>query len=389
LDSLLGSSTSPLWEREKIERIPLYRALFLPAERDAFIVFRDQVTRLQYLRPINEILDRGLYFKLRGYEYHAYLDFHVVHSTAAQDYRSLYNFIGSEGIPDVDQALRELILKPIQEPYCALVNPGYMGYLSRKYTDGKKIEPLDENEIKLKIGNFLTGISHHLNKSIPGKDLGDEIYRLFTTSLRLKSLITYLSGPKSDKMRELTKFLIEPLDENEKIHQTLMVWALCSQIGKFSDEDAFEDISNAWMDEWQLAKPLSEILKAQGCGDDEVKEQRLLLRLGIAQQDWYEKSRRQPFDVLVKNWLTDPEIQTFLRVNRYQGVLWYNREAFDKFTWWISLIPLIKALSQPSAGRTKIVEMMLNLYEIIAGLKKIERKSDYKFEKLFELIRSK
>jgi len=113
-------------------------------------------------------------------------------------------------------------------------------------------------------------------------------------------LITNLSGPKSDKMRELTKFLIEPLDENEKIHQTLMVWALCSQIGKFSDADAFEDISNAWMDEWQLAKPLSEILKAQGCGDDEVKEQRLLLRLGIAQQDWYEKSRRQPFDVLVK-----------------------------------------------------------------------------------------
>lgn len=374
---------------KKIESIPLYRALNLPAERDAFIVFRDQVTRLQYLRPINEILDRGLHFKLRGYEYHAYLDFHVVHATPAQDYRSLYNFIGNKGIPDVDQALRELILKPIQEPYRAIVNPGYMGYLAEKYADGKKIEQLDENEIKQKIKNFLAGISHQLNKSMPGRDLADEIYRLFITSLHLKSLVTNLSGPKSDKMKELNEFLLEPLDENEKIRQTLMVWALCSQIGKISEIDAFEDLSNAWMDEWQLAKPLSETLKDQGCGDDEVNEQRLLLRLGIAQQDWFENSRRVPFDVLVKNWLSDPEIQTFLRVNRYQGVLWYNREAFDKFTWWMSLIPLIKALSQPSTGRTEVVEMMLNLYEIIAGLKKIERKSDYEFEKLFELIRSK
>ncbi len=374
---------------KKIESMPIYRALFLPADRDAFIIFRDQVTQQQFLRPMDEILDRGLHFTLRGYEYHAFLDFRIVYSSPAQDYRSLYNFIGHKGIPNMDQALRELILKPIQEPYRAIVNHGYLGYLIEKYEDGKETEPTDENEIKLKIRNMLNGIGNHTNIGLTAGKLEDEIFSLFNTSLNLKTIIAGLAVPKSSKVKELTEYLLEPFEDKEKMHYTLLVWSLCSQIGKIGAEDEYTELSNAWLDEWQLAKPLYEILKNTGCGEEEINEQILLLRLGIAQQNWYEKSRKQPFDMLVKNWLTDPEIQTFLRVNRYQGVLWYNREAFDKFTWWMSLIPIVKALSQPSAGRTRVIEMILNLSEILAGLKKIERKSDYEFEKLLELSRGK
>jgi hypothetical protein len=112
-----------------------------------------------------------------------------------------------------------------------------------------------------------------------------------------------------------------------------------------------------------------------------------LLRLGISQQDWYDLARKQPFEILVKSWLAEPEIQAYLRVNRYQGILWYNHEAFESFTWWMSLIAVVSELTNSSGGRTSTIETILNLFEIITSLKKIESRSEYKFEKLADLIR--
>ena len=373
---------------KKLESVPLERALFLPAEREAFVIFRDQVTGLQFIRPLGEIFDRGLHFKLRGYQYHAFMDFRVVHSDQSYDYHSLYDFIGNQGVPDVDKALHELVLRPIQEPYRAIINSGYLGYLTGKYPDNQKIDSLDENEIVSKIGNLLQAVNRYTASNAEIIPLRDDISGLFITSLTFKRGVSDISTPGSRKVRELVDYLLKPLEKKTSTRYTLLTWAICNLLGKLSQKDEYKDYSNAWLDEFQLAKPLSDVLKDSGCEEEEVNEQVLLLRLGITQQDWYDQSRKQPIEVLVKTWLTNPEIQSFLRVNRYQGVIWYNREAFDVFTWWMSLIPIVRELSKPASGRTSSIEMMLNLFEIISSLKKLEGKSEYKFEKLIDLISS-
>jgi hypothetical protein len=371
---------------KQIESMPLDKALSLPTDRSAYVIFRDQVTRLQYLRPLGELFDRGLHFKLRGYQYHAFLEFYVVRSDPTHDYRSLYEFIGEQGVPDIDTALRELVLRPVQEPYRAIINAGYLGYLTQKYPGAQKLEPMDEGEIGYKIENLLRAIKEKTNSNLETDSLLEEITRLFFTSLSLEDQMMAAAIPGSKKVKGLIDFLLKPFVEKNTLRYTLLTWALCSQLGKLSQAEDFSEYSNAWLDEYQLTKPLAEALRDTGSAEEEIQEQMLLLRLGISHQDWYDQAVQQPFEELVKNWLTDPEIQAFLRVNRFQGVLWYNREAFDRFTWWISLLPIVKGLSNPSRDRTSTIETMLNIFEIIDPLKKLESRSEYQFEKLVELI---
>ena len=89
---------------------------------------------------------------------------------------------------------------------------------------------------------------------------------------------------------------------------------------------------------------------------------------------------------IVHTWLSDSEIQNFLRVNRYQEVLWYNRESFEDFLWWMSIVPVIKTLSGENKDAASLTEVMINLIEILTPLKKAEAQSEYQFEKLAELL---
>lgn len=373
---------------KRIEQLPIDKALFLPADREAFIIFRDQVTRLQYLRPLSELLDRGFFFKLRGYEYHAFLDFRVVHNDAFHDYSSLYSFIGHQGVPDMEQATGELVLRPIHEPYRAIINPGYLEYLARKYTGDSKTDALDTGEIHTKVEQLLNGAALKTPVHTNLGELRDTISNLFLTGLTLQGTVHNVNMPGSKKLKGMIDYILDPLLESKANRFTLLTWAICSQLGKISGNESYADYSIAWLDDWQLTKPLAEVLRSVTSSEEEVQNQLLLLRLGISQQDWYDRARKTPLAEIFKAWFTDPEIQSFLRVNRYKEVLWYNRETFEQFAWWMLITPITKMLADPTADRSRFTEMMLNLYEITSALRKAEKKSGYQFEKLINLTTS-
>ncbi|MHA1168416.1 MAG: hypothetical protein ACTSRU_11380, partial [Candidatus Hodarchaeales archaeon] len=45
---------------------------------------------------------------------------------------------------------------------------------------------------------------------------------------------------------------------------------------------------------------------------------------------------------------SDPEIHLFLRINRHNDVLWFNREAFRKLIKWLLIIEMAKSESNIS-----------------------------------------
>lgn len=45
---------------------------------EEFLIFRDVNSGLEFIRPVNEIIEKGLYFKLHAYQTHVFLDFRVV-----------------------------------------------------------------------------------------------------------------------------------------------------------------------------------------------------------------------------------------------------------------------------------------------------------------------
>ena len=363
-------------------------SLFPPA--GAFIAFRDQITGLTYLRPADEWLQRGIHFHLNGYEHHAFLDFRVTVPDQAHDYARLYSFIGEQGVPDLDQALSELVLKPVLQPLQQFLNHGYLHCLVEKYAQpAVRMDELDEKEVKVKAANFLNGM--HVTKPFE-KDLEpvlEQICGQVRAVLEFPGFVERLHLSSSRKLQSIEQGLVLPLAGSEPYWFTLLAWAFLSPIGKLISTRDHENIAVSLMDELQLTKPFSDSLREFGCSEDQVKELLLLLRIGVLKQGWFDQMKKLPLSAILKDWFSTTEIQYQLHVNRYQDILWYNREAFDELAWWLWILPILQTQGDKQTSAAGEAELVLTIHEIMDSINKLEKRSNYQVEKFLELAQKR
>ena len=143
------------------------------------------------------------------------------------------------------------------------------------------------------------------------------------------------------------------------------------------------------MDELQLTKPFSDSLREFGCREDQVQQLLLLLRIGVLKQGWFDQMKKLPLSAILKDWFSTTEIQYQLHVNRYQDILWYNREAFDELAWWLSILPIIQTQGDKQTGAAGEAELVLNIHEIMDSINKLEKRSNYQVENFLELAQKK
>ena len=87
--------------------------------------------------------------------------------------------------------------------------------------------------------------------------------------------------------------------------------------------------------------------------------------------------------------LSDVAVQSFIGVNRYQDVLWFNKENFEELIWWLYTVSVVvvttpKDIEKPA---NEIVEEILHLYEAVQRVLTAESESGYQVEKFLEAVR--
>ena len=78
---------------------------------------------------------------------------------------------------------------------------------------------------------------------------------------------------------------------------------------------------------------------------------------------------------------SDPEVQQYLKVNRFQQLLWYNAELFDNFIKWMWLIAIIELLVKPIGDTNEELKKLLDYYLII---KKVSKTTNFQVAKLLD-----
>jgi glycosidase len=104
----------------------LGQALGLSAGEGLYCRFREQISGLQYLRQATALHEQGLYVELGAYRFQVFLDFREVRDTEDAPYAELCASLGGRGVGDLEQALTELVLRPVQERFrwaCAVELP--------------------------------------------------------------------------------------------------------------------------------------------------------------------------------------------------------------------------------------------------------------------------
>jgi hypothetical protein len=113
-----------------------------------------------------------------------------------------------------------------------------------------------------------------------------------------------------------------------------------------------------------------------------------MIKILIRHQDWYEagppKSTRN-YRIL-EGLLADEYIQNFLQVNRYQEILWFNKEQFDALMSWMMRTAAVNGIERWGIKAGDTAEQIASAYQVVRKLLKAEKGSGYQVEKLLEMV---
>ncbi len=88
-----------------------------------FAACRDAMTGLEYLHHAGRMVENGLRLELGAYKHHVFLDWRDLREDAAHPWAELCEMLGGRGVASLDDALRDLRLKPAHDALRALLTP--------------------------------------------------------------------------------------------------------------------------------------------------------------------------------------------------------------------------------------------------------------------------
>lgn len=385
------SVKGPGGERHIIQRT-LGEGLNLHAEPGLFCIFRDQSSGLEFIRPSQELIEQGLFQSLHAYEYHAYLDFREVADDASGSYRRINEYLAGRGVPSVMGAIQELVLQPVLNPMRAIVNPGYYRYLinSRLLSADTSLPAGLIEEAKDKLSALLNGIDAY--RGFTGADEPEARSKILHNlrhglrlALSLPAFADFYPLPGRKNYQQATIYLQgSPIVGDDATWITLFSYLFTHDLGRLSGTPEFEPVTSAWLEEWQFNHYLTETAAQMGLDEDSARTIPALLKILIEQQGWFKQSGKLSVGKLMESWLAIPEIQAYLKVNRFKDVLWFDKGRFEAFVWWMALLAVLDSVFTPQASASLVVERLLLVYPKVQKLLKAEAQSDYQVAKLLE-----
>jgi hypothetical protein len=374
----------------------LVEGLALNPGEDFFTIFRDQVSGFEYIRSNRVLAEQGLFLELGAYKRHVFVDFRQVQDNEWHQYAQLTQYLDGRGVPSIEDTLKEIILQPVHFPFRELTQAGFISrLLAARRSDGKsEIDQDLLSEVEQKSIHLMTEI----NKIIEGEASEARIYELANQVRNKVNAILLLPGLKEAAAQSKGRNFKSGvgltlqglrLDEADLAGWcTLFGWAFTYNLGQLTGDKNADEISQSWLDEWLLGRILASSFIDLGIDEGEAWQSVNMIKILIRHQDWYEagppKSTRN-YRIL-ESLLADEYIQNFLQVNRYQEILWFNKEQFDALMSWMMKTAAVNGIERWGIRAGDTAEQIASAYQVVRKLLKAEKGSGYQVEKLLEMV---
>ncbi|MDQ3397506.1 MAG: alpha-amylase, partial [Deinococcota bacterium] len=349
-------------EERGLERRSLAEGLGLSAGDGRFVTYRDAISGLEYLRSSTTLARDGLYIHLGAFKYQVFLDFRELSDNEHRHYAQLERSLQGRGVPSIEEARCGLELEPLLNAFRAVVNAGVYeklltlaqqpvgasqetllevetGLRALFSQRNRYAEPVDEAAL---VEETLNDLRTLLDASEPS--LGDASAEdaqlslsLFCTSLNL----IFLKG-------------LRPLEER---------WAEGRAEG------------DSWLDRWFLSEPLAQAMRGAGLEEQRLWHTLALTRVLLRQQGALKDALREGGKESAKRFLTalldDPPTRDYLLIHPFEGVNYFNKEAFEQLYRSLLILPRLNETLEQS-----LVEAL------IAEFEAAQAAADYKVEAL-------
>jgi hypothetical protein len=372
---------------ERLVQRNLGEGLTLTKKENYFCIYKNHLNGLEYIRRNQEIYEKGLYIELRAYQSVVFTDFREIQDNEWNHYAHLHDFLGGIGVPSIDEALQNMIYQPLHRVFRELVI----------ITQDKTINnfPIDQNQevigtlvekMRPKLSSLFTEVKKYSKKDCTTKLVENEILHKFSSFVTIES---YKEGSTIDGIK-YWDFINESLPKNSFDWRTILAWIIVHLLGKCDDENQnYEFLSRSWIDEWALNRSIEWMIGDSIEENQNLGERVLLVKILTSHQNWISQllSEKHMSDQKIRTILSDPEVQIFIQINRFQNILWFNRENFEKLVKNLFLIGIINILSMKKQKAENFDQDIKKLIEIIDRWLKTAEKAKYQLDKFFEIIR--
>jgi hypothetical protein len=391
----------------------LGEGLGLTNDGNTYCIFHDPVNNLEYIRNSKELHDNGLYIELEAYKCQVFTSFREVQDNDWHQYANLAAYLNGRGVPNMDDAMKEIFLQPIHKAYRELVNAGFFRWIISNrllavggVADGT-ITSESLGQVLLEAENKATQLLDEVNRSTHAS--GDiqsaekSIHQNLLAILQLPTFQEKYPLPHSRKYQQAMKYLhagnlkTSPWRNGDAYAWSVILgWLFTIHLGKIISTEGYEEISRSWMDEWMLNKIFVSVLDDLGLDERSNWRAVTLVKLLTSHHTWWKiidnkqakGSRAAAYNILTSIF-SDSDALSYLGVNRHQDIVWFNKEAFEDLLWWLYIIAVVEIsdihnkADQTDAG----VKFILRCYNEILNLITNAQASGYKLEKLLDLVK--
>jgi len=370
----------------QLKQKSLGEGLGFSRDPNVFLIFRDFRSGLEYIRRASQLYEQGLYVELDAYKCHVFMDFREVVDNEWHQYAQLEDYLGGRGVPGIEEAMRELFLRPLHHAFRELLNPGFVRWVLQAPQQKATEQMMEEFAAKY------TTLLDEVRKVTQGQGevapIVAEAQRVLTLALELEELDTQY--PQVRRLAAAVKRLKALLAKDDTLAwATLLSWLTLKPLGRIVTEKDFAAYSRSWMDEWLLGKQLVGLFLALGASEEEAWRRVNLVKALMTLPAWPEvktSTKAQLPYTLLKTWLKEPELQALAGVNRHQNVLWFHKESMEMLLDWL-LVTFVLDLAWEEQEPEALATALVSRYDVFARLSKAVEVSAYQVEKLLEAAR--
>jgi glycosidase len=382
-------------ERSLVQK-SIAQGLELPEGPNQFVVFRDQVSQMKYIRNCRQLHVQGLAIELGSYQTHVFIDFKVMADDGGGSLARLDAYLHGRGTDSLERTGREMSLQPLHR---ALRELCQTDMLTRQLDvfHGKpesKIEGAFWQELEGRIFHLLSLSRERTQDEARGnkaaETLLDQLLALRTFFRAGKEQPGKPAGRASGSLIYLQEHFQEHPGTEKLFLLRLYVGGMVESRGEKQADD------RVWFTEWMLEGVLEDILREWGFSEISGAPAMRMVRVAIGLRTVIDslgtslllagESPAAAVAKFIQAIIHDDDVRSLLQVHPFRGEDFFKQESFSDFCDWLTVLILWELLrlskGATAAGNQTADELLsvMNFMPVLAA------KAGYKLENFLKQL---
>ena len=296
----------------------LGEALGLTPTDQHWTIFRDNTSKMEFLRASQELVEKGMFVELDEYGCQVFLGFREVKDESGL-YSRLASLLAGEGTPSVERALKEMLLESVLVPFKKICDADLWAQVLGIAPKTEAVEAAEPVEAATAI--IEAPIAAEPVKIALDAAALETLETRWLTAIRAMKRFAKSEADEAPMLIGLRSRLERAIESSapDAERAQLLAYALVADVAALSESPSSAQ-AREWFDGWLLGESLAVPLAELGAPAEAVVE------IG-----WWlaHLQSAEPFALLMQL-SADESAKQRLRVNRFEGTLWFNAEGWQE-----------------------------------------------------------